>query len=97
VRRLLVQVGDDEFRLICSDPSRFIIPGQELDGIPAGQERETGVVLNGTLGEFKGRCIAQLDVHVVADVADGKASGLVFDLAYKIDQRMLGSKMLGQR
>ena len=51
----------------------------------------------GSLCQFKRCCIAQLDVHVVSNVADRKAAGLVLDLADEVDHCVLRAETLGQR
>ena len=52
--QFLVQVGDDEGGLEGADSARFIVARQELDGVFSGQKRESGVVLEGHAGEFRG-------------------------------------------
>ena len=92
----LVQVGNDKVGLVGADSAGFVVARQELDGVFAGQEREAGVVFDGALGKLERGGIGQLDVDVVAHVADRGAADQVLDFADEIDARVLGAAALGQ-
>src|SRR5712691_5824386 len=83
-----IQVRNDECRLIGSDPAGLRVASKEFDGVPTRQERETGVVSYGTLGQLSRRGVAQLDVHLVANVRN-RGAELVFYLAGEIDEGAL--------
>ena len=67
---LFVEVWDHEVCLIGANSAGLSIARQELDRVLAGQESETGVVLDGTVGELGGGCTGDFDVDIIADVAD---------------------------
>ncbi len=50
----------------------------------------------GRSGQFGGGCVGELDVDVVANIADRSAADQVFDFADKVNEGMLGSSALGQ-
>ena len=89
----LIQVRNHELALVGADAPGLGVARQKLDRVFSGQQREAGVVFDRAFGQFGRRRIAQLDIHFVAHVADGRAE-VVLHFADEIDQRVLRAAAL---
>src|SRR5262249_23758412 len=91
----LIQVGDDELIQVSSNATGLSVAGEELDRVRTRQKSKTGVVFDGTLGEFRRRYIGEFDVGFVAYVLD-RRSELILDFTDEIDEGALVATFAGE-